>query len=175
VRAPHCYHNFHIRHYRIRALCREPAAHDKDKNTHSTAFAVRILIERTAKGARRIFTRQRTLSCALGKCDARHSSLPCVICDARQRMVLTVVPGEMASPALYRAPPTNTHGTEKRKKRKKSKAGQGPPPPGHYHAVAGRRSSVPHASPTPATPPPPHRRGSSGSSQCRPLQERQRG
>jgi hypothetical protein len=36
--------------YRIRA-------HGKDKNTHGTAFAVRILIECTAKGAQRIFTR----------------------------------------------------------------------------------------------------------------------
>jgi hypothetical protein len=32
-------------------------AHGKDKNTHDTAFVVRILMERTAKGARRIFTR----------------------------------------------------------------------------------------------------------------------
>jgi hypothetical protein len=46
------------------------AAHGKDKNTHGTAFAVRILIERTAKGTRRIFTRQRTLPCALGKGNA---------------------------------------------------------------------------------------------------------
>jgi hypothetical protein len=44
-------------HYRNRALCRAPATHDKDRNTHSTAFAVRILPKRTAKGARRIFTR----------------------------------------------------------------------------------------------------------------------
>jgi hypothetical protein len=56
-------------------FCRAP-------NTHSTAFAVRILPKRTAKGARRIFTRQRTLPCALGKRNARHSSLPCVIVSA---------------------------------------------------------------------------------------------
>jgi hypothetical protein len=46
-----------VTHYQIRALCRAPAVHDKDKNTHGTAFAMRILIERTAKGTRRIFTR----------------------------------------------------------------------------------------------------------------------
>jgi hypothetical protein len=44
-------------HYRNRALCRAPAAHGKDRNTHGTAFVVRILPKRTAKGARRIFTR----------------------------------------------------------------------------------------------------------------------
>jgi hypothetical protein len=32
-------------------------AHDKGKNTHSTAFAVRISPKRTAKSARLIFTR----------------------------------------------------------------------------------------------------------------------
>jgi hypothetical protein len=44
-------------HYRNRTLCRAPAAHGKDRNTHGTAFAVRILPKHTAKGARRIFTR----------------------------------------------------------------------------------------------------------------------
>jgi hypothetical protein len=37
-------------HYRNRVLCRAPTA-------HGTAFAVRILPKRMAKGARRIFTR----------------------------------------------------------------------------------------------------------------------
>jgi hypothetical protein len=45
------------KHYRNRALCRAPSAHGKDRNTHGTAFAVRIFPKRTAKGARRIFTR----------------------------------------------------------------------------------------------------------------------
>jgi hypothetical protein len=75
------------------------------------------------------------LPCALGKGDARHSSLPCVICDARQRKVLTAVPGETASPALCRAPPTNTHGTEKRKKEKK----QGRPGPASAKPLPRRR------------------------------------
>jgi hypothetical protein len=44
-------------HYRNRALCRAPTAHGKERKTHGTAFAVRILPKRTAKGARRIFTR----------------------------------------------------------------------------------------------------------------------
>jgi hypothetical protein len=44
-------------HYRNRTLYRAPAAHGKDRNTHGTAFAVRILPKHTAKGARRIFTR----------------------------------------------------------------------------------------------------------------------
>jgi hypothetical protein len=67
------------------------------------------LLERTAKGTRRIFTRQKTLLCALGKGNARHSSLPCVICDARQRKVLTAVGRETASHSLYCAP-LSTHG-----------------------------------------------------------------
>jgi hypothetical protein len=36
-------------HYQNRALCRAPRAHDKGKNTHDTAFAVRAL----AHGKRR--------------------------------------------------------------------------------------------------------------------------
>jgi hypothetical protein len=44
-------------HYRNRALCCAPMAHGKERKTHGTAFAVRILPKRMAKGARRIFTR----------------------------------------------------------------------------------------------------------------------
>jgi hypothetical protein len=34
-----------------------PCADGKDRNTHDIAFVVRILLKRTTKGARRIFTR----------------------------------------------------------------------------------------------------------------------
>jgi hypothetical protein len=51
----------------------------------------------------------KTFPCTLGKGNARHSSLPCVICDARQRKVLTTVGGETALHRLYRAP-LSTHG-----------------------------------------------------------------
>jgi hypothetical protein len=57
------------------------------KDTYATWRSLFILsfefeYMRTAKGARRIFTRQRTLPCALGKRNARHNSLPCVIVSA---------------------------------------------------------------------------------------------
>jgi hypothetical protein len=59
--------------------------HGKGQNPHGTACVVWILPGRTAKGARHIFSRQRPLSCALGKRNAQHSSLLCAIRDARQR------------------------------------------------------------------------------------------
>jgi hypothetical protein len=49
--------NARLLHYRNRALCRAPTAHGKERKTHGTAFAVRILPKRTTKGARSIFTR----------------------------------------------------------------------------------------------------------------------
>jgi hypothetical protein len=62
---------------------------------------VRILPKRTTKGARCIFTRQRPLSCALGKGNARHRSLPCVIYDARQRKCVDGRPrGDSITPSL---------------------------------------------------------------------------
>jgi hypothetical protein len=53
---------------------------------------------------------------------------------SRQRL-LTAVHGETASPALCRAPPTNTHSTEKAKKRKK----QGRPGPASARPLPRRR------------------------------------
>jgi hypothetical protein len=103
-------------HYRKRGLCRAPRTDGKGRNPHGTTFAVRILLGRTAKGARRIFARQSPLPCALGKGNARHSSLSCAICDARQRKGVDSCSREMASHYLCRGSPRNKHGKEKCKK-----------------------------------------------------------
>jgi hypothetical protein len=72
---------------------------------------------RMTKGAQCIFARQRPLPCAVGKGNARHRSLSCATCDAWQRKGVDGRPSETASPALCRAPPTNTHDIEKKEKK----------------------------------------------------------
>jgi hypothetical protein len=72
---------------------------------------------RMTKGAQCIFARQRPLPCAVGKGNARHRSLSCATCDAWQRKGVDGRPSETASPALCRAPPTNTHDIEKKRKK----------------------------------------------------------
>jgi hypothetical protein len=85
---------------------------------------VRILPKCTTKGARCIFTWQRPL--LWGKANARHRSLPCVICDSRQRKGVDGRPrGDDVTPSLLcaaeharergilcRAPRGSAHGKE---------------------------------------------------------------
>jgi hypothetical protein len=106
----------------------------------------------TAKGAQRIFARQRPLPCAVGKGNARHRPLSCAKCDARQRIG---VDGRPQRDGVTHSLPCATQIlTAQKKKKKEKKARQ-----------AGARlrqatTTPPPAAgppfPTPATPPPPH-------------------
>jgi hypothetical protein len=97
-------------HYRIRALCHAPRTHDKGQNLHGTAFAVRILPGRTAKGAQRILARQRPFRAPWGK--ATHGIALChaqYVMHGKERGLMAVR-GETMSHSLHRAP-LRTHGT----------------------------------------------------------------
>jgi hypothetical protein len=147
----------------IRVLCRAPVAHGGGQNPHDTAFAVRILPRAHDKGRTTHFCSAKTLPCAVGKGNTRHRSLSCATCEHGKEKGLTTVPDETASPALCRAPPTNTHDTKKEKKA--SRVG----------ACLLQATTTPSLAagppfPTPATAPPAHTSRSARSAAASPWQ-----
>jgi hypothetical protein len=121
-----------------------------------------------AKDARHIFARQRPLSCAVGKGNARHRPLSCAKCDARQRKG---VDGRPQRDGITRSLSCATQILTAQKKKEKK---QGRPGPASARPRPRRRRPPVLRSPrqrrhhhhTPAAllgPPPPHLSSSAGS------------